>query len=367
MQALTATLYPCYAAADREIATAIARFLEQGADVRVLLEEGEMRPGEELAQKARDGRMADIVLVLFSRHSLPSPWPRSQWEAALQKEPAEENVRIGFVKCDGSVPPRVLAPQFELAGLPLSGLRRLKRWVRAGTFTAPETGEDVEALGIAIADQPGTATVEEPALAAEFARVFREDFDEILRLECGGRSLAALAGDLAAQLGIHLAGETASNLARLRDFCSARRFLLLLEGASAEAVVPLVPGGRCSTLISIGDLPDTPARDESLRAIQYTFLHGGLARRWPDLCRLARQGLRITGDEGRLAERFELLQQWHTLAEARSDRRILEESTREMVWMLQGWDRVEEARSLEYRRATEYDQQMALPFGPSLE
>jgi hypothetical protein len=29
--------------------------------------------------------------------------------------------------------------------------------------------------------------------------------------------------------------------------------------------------------------------------------------------------------------------------------------------MLEGWDRLEEARRLEYRRATQYDDQMALP------
>src|SRR5580704_7474698 len=100
MQALTRTLFLCYAAADREIAAQIASFLDAGAGVRVLLTEGEIRSGEDLVQKAREGRMADIVLVLFSRHSLPSPWPRYKWEAALQTEPLEENVRIGFLKCD---------------------------------------------------------------------------------------------------------------------------------------------------------------------------------------------------------------------------------------------------------------------------
>ena len=45
----------------------------------------------------------------------------------------------------------------------------------------------------------------------------------------------------------------------------------------------------------------------------------------------------------------------------RGDRRIVEESAREMVWILEGWDRLEEARRMEYRRATQYDDQMALP------
>jgi hypothetical protein len=366
MQALTRSLFPCYAAADREIATQIAEFLEAGAGVRVLLAEGEIRPDEDLVQKAREARMADIILVLFSRNSLPSPWPRYKWEAALQTEPLEENVRIGFLKCDDCSPPRVLAPQFEMAGLPASALRRLKRWVRAGTYTEPaihypDLARQIEALGAAIADKPGHVTVDRAVLALEFARVFREDFDQVIRLECGGRSLAALAGDLAAQLDLRLEGDLDSNLARLHSFCEARRYLLWLEGASADEAGCLAPGWGSSTLISTEPRPEAPPDDESLRDIQHIFSHPGMVDDWAELCRLARQGLRLAGQQGRLAESFELLEKWHALAEARADRRILEESAREMVWILQGWDRLEEARRMEYRRATQYDDQMALP------
>jgi hypothetical protein len=366
MQALTRTLFPCYAAADRPMAATLACFLEAGAGVRVLLEEGEIRPGEDMVKKAREARMADIILVLFSRNSLPSPWPRYKWEEALQKEPAEENVRIGFVKFDDCSPPRVLAPQFDLTGLPVPMLRRLKRWVRAGTFSEtairnPDLAQSVEELGVAIADRPGTATVDRGALALEFSRVFREDFDEIVRLECGGRSVAALAGDLASRLGQRLEGDLASNLARLRSYCSARRFLLWLEGASADEADQLATGRGSSTLISTEPRAEAPLDDESLRDIQYIFNHPGMVEDWAELCRLARQGLRLAAEQGRLAESFELLQRWHGLAEAREDRRILEESAREMVWILEGWDHMEEARRMEYRRATQYDDQMALP------
>jgi hypothetical protein len=366
MQALTRTLFPCYAAADREIAASIARYLEAGAGVRVLLAEGEMRTGEDLVGKAREARMADLILVLFSRNSLPSPWPRYKWEAALQTEPLEEDVRIGFLKCDDCAPPRVLAPQFDVAGLPLPVLRRLKRWVRAGQYVDPavhypDLAQKVEELGVAIADQPGAATVDRASLALEFARVFREDFDEVIRLECGGRSLAALAGDLAAQLGLRLESDLERNLARLRSHCSARRYLLWLEGASANEADQLATGRGSSTLISTEPRPEAPPDDESLRDIQHIFSHPGMVGEWGELCRLARQGLRLAGEQGRLAESFELLEKWHALAEGRGDRRILEESAREMVWILEGWDRLEEARRLEYRRATLYDDQMALP------
>jgi TIR domain len=370
MQALTPALFPCYAAPDREIAGRIAAFLESGAGVRVLLDEGEMRPGEDLAQKAREARTADTVLMLFSRHSLPSPWPRAKWEDALQKEPAEEKVRIAFVKCGDCSPPRVLAPQFDLTGLPLLMLRRLKRWVRGGDYREPESSNpdlanDVEALGVAIADQPGTATVGPAALALEFARIFREDFDEVVRLQCGGRTMVALAGDLGAQLGVRLEGDLESNLSRLRSFCSYRRFLLWLEGASAEEAGCLAPGAGSSTIVSCEPRAEVPPDDESLRDIQYTFAHPGLVD-WAEFCRLARQGFRWSREQGRLAEAFELLERWHALAEARADRPILEESAREMVWILEGWDRIQEARRLEYRRATQYEDQMPLLFGEML-
>jgi len=366
MQALSRTLFPCYAAADREIATHLASFLEAGAGVRVLLAEGEMQAGEDLVQKAREARMADIVLVLFSRQSLPSPWPRYKWEAALQSEPLAEGVRIAFLKCDDCSPPRVLAPQFDIAGLPLPLLRRLKRWVRAGAYSEPaahhpDLAEKVEALGIALADRAGTASVDSPALALEFARVFREDFDEVIRLECGGRSMAALAGDLATQLGQRLEGDLESNLARLRSFCSSRRFLIWLEGASDDEADQLAPERGSSTVISTERRAEAPPDDESLRDIQCTFNHPGMVDDWGELCRLARQALRLAADQGRLAESFELLGQWHALAEARGDRRILEESAREMVWILEGWDHLEEARRMEYRRATQWADQMALP------
>ena len=128
---------------------------------------------------------------------MPSRWPRAQWEDALVKEPADEGVRIAFVKCDDCIPPRVLTPMFEA-----SRLRDVKRWVRGGATSEPappEFSADLEVLGIAIADRPGAETVERIALAREFARCFRGDFDAILHVDCVTGTLADMAGDLAAQ------------------------------------------------------------------------------------------------------------------------------------------------------------------------
>ncbi len=365
MQTLTrATVFPCYAPEDRATAAALAGFLERGADVEVMLDEGEIKSGQDLVSQARAARTADIVLVLFSRNSIPSRWARAQWEDALVKEPAAEGTRIAFLRCDDCVPPAVLKPRFEVVGLRLAGLRETKRWVRnrAAAWTPPEMPPDdghaglLEDLSIALADRAGTSVTAGASLAYEFARSCREDFDEILRLECARRSPAALAGDLAAQLGLRLEGEVESNLQRLADFCRPRRFLLLLEGEGREE---FVFGGRCSTLLV---QESGPPAENPIRAIQNSLANAGAAGDWIDVCHQARAGRRLLLDAGRLAECYELMQQWNELARERDDDSALDESTREMVWILEAWGRGEEAARLEVRRAAAFDQQLPLQF-----
>jgi len=365
VQALTETIFPCYAEADGESARQVAAFLERGADVRVFLEEGRMWRGQDLATKAREARTADTVLVFFSRQSMPSRWPRAQWEDALVKEPAAEGVRIAFLRCDDCVPPKVLAPLFEMNGLPVAGMRALKRWVRRRPAPGPRTGghgTDVEVLGLALADRPGSDVAPNVELALEFAEAFRDDFDAVARVECGGRSLTALAGDLGSQLGLRLEGDLEGNLARLREFCAARRLLVILADAGAAGPAwDMVFGGRCSTLLVEGPSGDAAAVDE-LAAAQRAMAAAATDADWSGICWLARLGRKLTRDAGRLAECFELMEQWHGAAQSRGDRRVVDEAAREMVWILEAWGRTDEAGRLDYRRASECDEQMMLPF-----
>ena len=355
---MSPSVFPCYAAADRAAATRIAEFLEAGADVRFFLDDGEMRAGEDLVSKARDARTADVALVIFSHHSLPARWTRAQWEGALVKEPAENGVGIAFVTCDDCRPPAVLRPRFDTS---IAGLRGLKRWLR--TRQAPEAiaaEPELEALGAALADRAGTASAASAVQAMAFAEAFRQDFDAVLALECSGRSLAALSGDVAARLGLRLDGFLKSNLARLRDFCAARRFLVVLANAAPGQIQALTFGGRCSTLTARGG--GVPASDDTLARAQAAFAQADATSNWSALCDLARLGRRLMHEQGRMAECFELMQQWQAEAETRGDRAIQDESAREMVWILECWGRVEEARALDYRRVSEFGDQLRLDF-----
>ncbi len=352
MQALRPSVFLAHAPEDRETAERIAVFLERGADVTILREEGELQAGEGLAEKARQGLVADIVVLLFSRHSLPSRWPRADWEDALVREPAEAGARIGFVRCDDCNPPRVLTPKFEL-----SEIRELKRWVRGHPIVPKavrETNPDVEVLGIALADRVGTETAASERAAAEFIERFEQDFDAIVRLDCGNRTPAALAGDMAGQLELRLEGPASENWERLRRVCVERRLLIAVrdprEGLEFE--------GRTSVMVVPGAVVEPD--DDSIRAVQ----HALRARKkdWTELCRLARIGRRVLRDAGRIAELHELMEQWRVGAEEHGDLTALDEASRELAWILEGWGELDEARSIEYRRAERCDEQMLLGF-----
>jgi hypothetical protein len=300
---------------------------------------------------ARPAPTADLVLVFFSRASMPSRWPRSEWEAALVTEPAEEGVRIAFVRCDDCAPPRVLTPAFEA-----SSLREIKRWVRGtepGEAASIERATDVEILGIAVADRPGRESTPHIGTADEFVRAFRPDFDDVVRLETGERRLAAIAGDLGEQLGLRLDGGLEENLERLRSFCEPRRLLIVQEGGE---VPELVFGGRCSTLIC--DEPGEPSHD-LLRPIHAAFER---EKDWAALCQAARKGRRIARDLGRMAELHDLMQAWASRARARKDRAAQDEAMREIAWVLEGWGQPDEAARIDFRRSAELDDQMPLLF-----
>jgi len=197
----------------------------------------------------------------------------------------------------------------------------------------------------------------------DFADAFREDFDAILHLDCGGRSVAALAGDLAEQLDLRLEGALPSNMRRLREFCTERRFLLILTETGSEGPAwDFLFGGRCSTLMVEGpSIAALPANDLILAQRALASAHD-LEGDWEERCRWARLGRKLAGDSGRLAECFEMMQQWYAAAEKRADPDALAEAAREMVWILEAWGCTEEAARLDYRRLSESGEQMMLPF-----
>src|SRR5207253_4587013 len=112
-------------------------------------------------------------------------------------------------------------------------------------------GQEMEKLRQTLADAPGTAVLTgwgQTALALEFARQSKRDFEGLVWLSCTEQTLASLAGDMASQLGMTLEGDVESNLRELSRFCAQRRLLIVFDDPPDHAE-PLIPGGRSSALL----------------------------------------------------------------------------------------------------------------------
>ncbi len=353
MQALTApTVFPCYAAADRPVAERLAALLERGSDIRVFLDEGQMPDGGDLAEKAREARMADIVIVLFSREfACPRAGRARSGKTRWSRNPRSEGVRIAFLKCDDCIPPRVLTPMFEA-----TRLRDVKRWVRgarARRAAGAEYSADLEVLGIAHRRPSRRGDRGAFALAREFARVFGGDFDAVLHLDCVTGTLADMAGDLAWQVGLQLEGELA---AQSRAPARFLRSAALSDRAGRRRAGG--PGLR-RPLLHAGSRGTRRASRDMLRSWRANSM---LTEDWTEACRLARQARRVAHDQFRLAECFEIMSHGAPWPRNTTTAPVVDEASRELVWILDGWGRTEEARQIEQVRAMEFDEQLPLFF-----
>lgn len=310
-----------------------------------------MEAGGDLVAKARDGRMADIVVVVLSPDSVPAKWVRAEWEEAFIAGPTHDGVRIGFIQRAECRFPEILRRHAFFRDR-----RALKRWIRTGERSAGSHPAHLETLVAALADQPGTCVSD---LANDFVEHCAGDFDAVCWLRCGDRTLAQLAGDLGSQLGLKLEGEPIANAERIRRFCHNRRFLIVLEDFRTSEARELVCEGRSSTLRTQSPVRDY--RPTGLAEIQQEFARA-FPVDWTAACALARRGVRLAREQDRVAEAFELMCTLYEAAKLRDDARITEEAAREQIWILEHWDRLEEAARLRRELANHAARQLAFDF-----
>jgi len=371
-------VFPCHADADRAALDELKAFLDPQCDLDWCAEDACVPGGGQLLIKIEESLTADVVLVLLSPDSVPALWVREQWEPILMEGPRKYHTKVGLVLLRECRFPLLLRNQafFDLTADKRNGFRRIKRWLldmgrpANPPFFAPDAPEpseqrlaELEELRRQLADSPGAVTLRSPApaLAAQFAHLCRDDFHGVLWVRCGQRSPARVAGELAWQLGLRLEGETRSNQDELRRFCAQRRCLIVFHDVQTDADQPLIPGGRASVLL----ITTTEGAEES--ELSQLLDQVALTEDWPQLCALAPRALRLARDEGRLAEADELIERWFTCAERRGDRRILDECARERIWILEKWDRSEEAQQLERYRLAMAADQLSFDFIQNLE
>jgi hypothetical protein len=471
------TVFPCYAMEDRQVARDLTEFLERGSGVQIFLKDGELGPGETLVSKAADGLQAFVILLILSPDSVPGPWILSQWEPVLIDEPKRAGVKTATVLVRSCEFPRRLRREsfFDLTQDRLGEFRKIKRWLlRLGqgrpamefepARQKPFDSQDVELENLrqALADQPGRfvlAGAGKTAVAIEFARQSKRDFEGLVWLSCAGQTIAALAGEMASELGMTLDGDLETNLRELGRFCTERRLLVILDEPPEEAE-RLIPGERSSALLvrteietATEDLASLDVDQRKLLAAAYAcgkvpfrlplvseiagvdvetagraldeivarglvtqldvrslrYITKGSARdqalaraharavcglfaswaveesqceaevpqlrraldwaisqpdgeAWALACDLAKRGVSLLKRKRRQAEAFEMLESVARAAEGREDRHTLEDCSREQVWILESWGRMDEAQRIFHEHRALYEDQMQLNF-----
>jgi hypothetical protein len=208
----------------------------------------------------------------------------------------------------------------------LTAQRLLKRWFtlrerESGAAPSLVFSDDLEDLYSTLSDRAGTLHAG-GEVAARFAREAEEEFEAVLWVPCHGRTLAQASGELAHQLGLTLDRPVTENCGRIRELLATRRCLVVLDAPGAEIASELVAGGRTSTAITQDAVKtlETPETPEYARRL--------IAAR-------------------RNAEAYELL---YRLLDTEDDP---ESCARELTWICEHWDRVDEANMLRmnYRQA----------------
>jgi len=329
------TAFFVHAQADREFAGQLVEFLEFGCNLTCYVEDGLIGEGQDPISKAEEGLSADVLVLLLSPSSSPVRWARERWEPVLVDEARRAGVEVVTVLLEECPFPPLLRRRNFIDGTTdrLTARRLLKRWFwqrEREPGDPPGTGVsgDLEDLYSTLADRGGALTVS-GGDASRFANEAADEFEAVLWVPCHGLTLAQAAGELGHQLGIALDGPVKENCGRIRDLLAARRCLVVLDAPDPEIRAELTAGGRTSTAVTrdavrILQTPRTPAQARTLIA----------ARRY--------------------AEAYELL---YKLLDKVVDP---DGCARELTWICEHWDRVEEANALRFNYGPPGGEQLML-------
>lgn len=322
-----------HAAEDAAFAAELSAFLEAGCDGIAIASDSAIRAGQDLLSTAEMVDASDALVLLLSPASNPPRWPRAIWQPLLA-----DRTRLASFLLEECTFPLLLrrgSGFFDGANARLHAMRQLKRWVwgiRHGTSPAMSLSPDLEPLYLALADRPGTLTTSGP-MAKRFAHQAIRDFEAVFWVAAHGLALTQIAGDLGWQLqmtldGPILDGPIEDNCRRIREVLAARRCLVVFD-APEVPVDAILPAGRTSFLFTREPvrIVEAPRTFVAARALV-------MARRF--------------------AEAYEILSElFHAGVET-------EACARELVWICEHWDRVEEANALRFRFRPASAEQMRL-------
>lgn len=311
-----------HAEADRDFASGLVEFLELGTNVVI-----ERIETNRILDYAEEAQAAEVALLILSPESWPQREPREHWEPLL-----ENTVSILLRDC--------LVPQlfrrrnfFDASTDAASAKRLLKRWLwqreHGATHSVNTTfSPELEDLYCALSDGAGTLSTT-PDEAQRFFKEAGQEFEAAIWIPCYNRTLAQVAGELGAQLGLNLEGPVDENVRRIAGLLAMRRCLVVLDAPEPEIASELISPGRTSILVTTAPVKvtETPATMAHARKL--------LAAR-------------------RYAEAYELLYRLLDAGVAASD------CAHELSWICDHWNRSQESESLRFHYRLPPTEQLSL-------
>ena len=313
------SVFPAHASEDAPFAHQLSAFLEIGSEALLFTGDAVIQAGEDLISTAAAGLSADILILIISRASNPVRWARDRWEPLFFDEAPQMNTRIAVLLLEDCAFPLLLRRKlkfFDATQSRTGALRHLKRWLRSiqlGTAPAADMSPELEPIYQAVADQPGTFTAS-GEMCSRFEEEAAGDFEAVFWIPCYRRSLAQIAGALGARMGMILDGPVEENCHRISSILSTRRCLVIFDSPQVS-VNALIADGRTSFLFT-----SEPVRVELQAPSIANARLLVSARRFPEA----------------YEELYELLEAGIEPANC----------ARELIWICEHWDRIEEAKSL---------------------
>jgi hypothetical protein len=361
------TLVTCSSENDLSIAREITSYIE--ANCPWIRTEAYATTADAILEAVERGLSSDVVLLLLSPDSIPSPWLRQHREPILVHEARNSGTPVAFVLVRDCGFPETFRKQrfFEArADARRDGIRQLRQWLfsqkplrgESTEILPPGSGRHTDRceltarLETLVLDTPGTLADVPRELALAFASEHSRALDGVFGIECLGRSYAGVLGDTARALGLRLSGTTDQNASALREFCAARRCLFVFDGLTIEhrhlltfggssSIIFSDPGDVGSNILSLAQAVDLfagwrsdPARClEQLRSAEYHLRSGND----PRVRQLGAYMFGLLRHEERFAEGYELLEMLCERAWDEGNRLDLERWQREKGWIEEAW------------------------------
>jgi hypothetical protein len=262
----------CHAPSDHNTAAEIAEVLRETAEASVWLEESDPAQQRSVAVTWEYGLSSAGIVLLLSPDAVPSRLVRSDWQELLSHVERGETPPVFCVMLRECRYPQLLERKrfSRWAGEHCSAMREVQRWAMSLHPSQPlrfapaplpwfrQREHELDRLFELLVDRAGTVVIGgkpetgKTSLAQEFASRANEYFRSVLWISCANRSLAAIAGDLAHQLGTQISGSLEETCDRVLDLSGRHRVLLVLDDVGPDALCLVPSGVNASVLLVTG-------------------------------------------------------------------------------------------------------------------